>query len=177
MFMRQADRFSFYNQSTSSLRRIYYGLLCGLMDLLEELAPELIFFSDSPHVGYDTIVFFLARRLGIRTALIEGTHIDNTVMLIESYLNAAKVPESFMRDSKLEELQDELSRQMPMLRIDQSRAISHIHARHEKLVGSGGKRAGRLNSVLQRIKKASQRGIPTCKCQRLLESADLQLPQ
>ena len=159
VFMRQADRFSFYHQSTSSLRRIYYGLLSGLMDLLEELAPDLIFFSDSPHVGYDTIVFFLARYLGIRTALIEGTHIDNTVMLIESYLDAAKVPESFMRESSLEELQDELSRQVPMLKLDRSRAISYIHARHEKLAGSGGNTAGRLRAILLRINKAPGRAF------------------
>ncbi len=91
VFMRQADRFSFYHQSTSSLRRIYDWLLSGLMDLLEELAPDLIFFSDSPHVGYDNALRSFALYLGIRTALIEGTHIDNTVMLIED-LDAAKVP-------------------------------------------------------------------------------------
>lgn len=135
VFMRNSDRFAFYPKSTSALRRIYYGYLSGFLDLLEETNPDLLFFSDSPHVAYDTVLFHLAKYKGIKTAILEGTHINNTSILIHDYLKKSTVPEDFLIEKGLNELTELCEKIIPIDSILHPRSLQYIHSRHTDVVG------------------------------------------
>lgn len=134
-FMRNSDRFSFYPQSASRLRRIYYGLLCGLLDLLDETHPDLIFFADSPHVGFDTVLYYLAKKRSIKTSIIEGTHLNNTSIIIHDYMHSTKVPLDFLRSVSIEKLKMKVNDIVPLKSLFSPKSLQYIHERHKKAVG------------------------------------------
>lgn len=129
-FMRAADRFSFYALTPMVLRRIYYGMLAGLLRIFDEDHPDLVFFSDFPHVAYDTILFYIAKHRNVKTATLRNCHINDTSILFFDHRVAEKVPVDFFREVSGEDLRKRVSEEFPGLDLGKSKHLQFIHHRH-----------------------------------------------
>lgn len=159
VFMRHSDRFCFYPTSAASRRRIYHSLVSYMLDVIEEAAPDSVIFADSPHVGFDTVLYFLAKAMDIRTLIIEKTHLDNSSLLIEDYRSFPLVPSDFHSGETFAQLFDVLSetRFVDLFETGKkTRSLKTIWLKHEKMLDSekveSVRRSGGIGSIKKTLK-------------------------
>jgi hypothetical protein len=157
-FMRAADRFSFYALKPMVLRRIYYGMLAGLLRIFDEDDPDLVFFSDFPHVAYDTVLFYIAKHLNVKTAMLRNCHINDTSILFFDYRSAEKVPADFLRKLSSEDLRKRVSEEFPGLDLGKSK---HLQLSHDRLraINKFKYKSGSVLGFLKRVKRMARTGM------------------
>jgi hypothetical protein len=152
-FMRAADRFSFYAQTPMVLRRIYYGMLAGLLRIFDEDHPDLVFFSDFPHVAYDTILFHIAKHRNVKTPTLRNCHINNTSILFFDHREVEKVPEDFLRELSGEDLRKRVAEDFPGLDLGKSKHLQFTYGRLH-VFNESKDRSGSVLGFLKRLAKA-----------------------
>jgi hypothetical protein len=164
-FMRQSDRFSFYPVSASVRRRIYQALLCHCLDVFTTCRPDRIIFADSPHVGFDTVLYFVARDMRIETLFVERTHINNASLLISDYLCKPSIPQDFLSQLSPEALIQKFQRSKfanALESASESRSLESIKKKHIQLETAEAqvdRSVKRFRLAVKRIRRGARRII------------------
>lgn len=110
IFISITDRFSYFPLSVRERKKIYLENLLYWYSFFKENKIDCVFFDNSPHFGYDNIVYFMAKRFGIKTVYPEKTSICDRVIFKSDYEKLEKVPKDFMKglsESKIKKLINE----------------------------------------------------------------------
>ncbi len=92
-FLNITDRLAFFPISVRARKKIFYHLIRYWLRILTEHKPDYIVFTDTPHVGFDTVLFHLAQVRGIPTLSVAKPHIRDRMLLINEYhQHLPKVP-------------------------------------------------------------------------------------
>jgi hypothetical protein len=156
VFMRHSDRFSFYPTSAALRRRTYHSLLCYMLDMIKEARPDVLIFADSPHVGFDTVLYYVAKALNVRTLIVEETHLDNSSLLIEDYRRFPLVPAEFLAEDPYAQLLTVLegTRFADLFNSGKgTRSLRTIWLKHEKMLDSERDVTVRRERLIVSIKK------------------------
>lgn len=104
-FMIISDRLSYFPLSARSRKSVYLALLAYWFKRLSENKPDVVIFGSTPHMGWDTVLYGVAKNLGCRTLILERTGMPDRLMYLEDYTIQGKVPEEFMANATEQEIQ------------------------------------------------------------------------
>lgn len=96
LFVKNSDRFAFFNISARRRTAIYQGMLLYWYGLLQDHKIDAVFLESTPHMGWDMALYAAAKALGKDAFYIERTSIDDTVMLIADYSKLPNVPDDYL---------------------------------------------------------------------------------
>ena len=77
-------------------RKLFRELLEYFYRWLPENSIRTIVFPNVPHAGWNNVLYFVAKYLGITTIILEATRIPDRVVLWEDYEHVDKVPSDFL---------------------------------------------------------------------------------
>ncbi len=103
LFLSLADRFSFFPVSVQERKVLYQKLLSHWLEFLKISSIEAIFFSDVPHMGWDNILYEVAKTLNILTLCLDKT-LKDRVFLLDDFRKIEKVPEQYLNDAAKDEI-------------------------------------------------------------------------
>jgi len=95
LFLSISDRFSFFPVSVQKRKALYQELLLYWYTFLETRPVDAIIFGDVPHMGWDNIVYEIAKKLSIPTLCVERTFTDR-VLLLDDFRKIEKVPSEYL---------------------------------------------------------------------------------
>lgn len=108
VFFAISDRWS-NHLSSWERRRLYHNLLLYWRDYLIDQRIEAVLFQYVPHSGWDNVVYYLARRMGVKTLIRENTQLRDRIIYLSRYDKIEKTPSTFKSEESLEELKAGLS--------------------------------------------------------------------
>ncbi|KKS66072.1 MAG: capsular polysaccharide biosynthesis protein [Parcubacteria group bacterium GW2011_GWC1_43_12] len=93
-------------------KRIYYGYLKYWNGILKKFQPEAIVFSTIPHMGYDYVLYCLAKNFGVKTLMFDLTRIPDRIVLMDDFkkgfLPLKKYLAEMKKDVNLADLDEKL---------------------------------------------------------------------
>jgi len=104
MFYQIIDRLSYISISNQIQRDIFLLNLLFWNNFLIVNKIKKIFINNSPHFGWDNIVYEIAKKNNIKVSYIERTFIKNSVILNHDYKKMYKVPSDYLENNNLSEL-------------------------------------------------------------------------
>ena len=110
LFLTISDRMSFFPISVHKRKRLYYELLLYWITFFKKNSIDLILFNGVPHMGWDNIIYDLAKYFNIKTLYIELTVINDRTFINEDYLKIPKIPLNYLKNSSKDEINKLLDR-------------------------------------------------------------------
>jgi hypothetical protein len=108
LFIDNTDRFSYQPVSVRARKYIYYKLLKYWLNFIAKNRLRFIFHKTSPHMGWDNVLYEVAKRNNIKNVFIARTLIENRVFLFSDYSRDEKVPVDFMQGLSKQEVIDKI---------------------------------------------------------------------
>ena len=103
-FLKISDRLAFTAISVHQRLELYYQLLLFWLNFFKENGIKLIIFAQTPHTGFDNIIFFIACQYQIKTIIVSPTSIGTNCLLIEDYRQCRQIPANFKNNRSKTEL-------------------------------------------------------------------------
>jgi hypothetical protein len=150
VFYRHADRFTFHPISNASLRFLYLTLLNHFILLFTRQKPELVFFADSPHVAFDTVLFYVAKHFSVPTYIYERIHLDNSTVCLSDYRKQSSIPDDYLKEYDINGLKAILHEKKLGSILEQSKtskSLQRVWQKHDQI------RAQRRTSAVSVFKK------------------------
>lgn len=104
LFLTISDRMSFFPISIHKRKRLYYELLLYWITFFKKNSIDLILFNGVPHMGWDNIIYDLAKYFNIKILYIELTVINDRVFINEDYLKIPRIPLNFSKNKSKDEI-------------------------------------------------------------------------
>lgn len=95
-FLSISDRLSFFGLGVQTRIRLYHELLLYWIAYFEQNKIEAVIWDSTPHMGWDNIVYSVAKDKGIKTIWIEKTIIEDKIFLAQAYEQRLRIPPDFM---------------------------------------------------------------------------------
>ncbi len=111
LFMSITDRISFYPKTVEYRKQLYLRLLLYWDTFLKEKRIDTIIYPRVPHLGYGNIIYFLAKKMGIKVVIIRETLIADRVFLSENYMALEKIPPSFYPNHSATLLEEKIGKE------------------------------------------------------------------
>src|SRR3989344_7049365 len=103
VFLSISDRFSI-GLSVLERKRLFHELLRYFYSFLQGGAYQAIIFPNAPHGGWNSVLYFVAKHLGVRTLVLEYTRINDRMVVWEDYEKVHKVPADYLAGLSREEV-------------------------------------------------------------------------
>jgi hypothetical protein len=104
-FLQITDRVTYLPQSVRLRIGIFRTLLRYWIGFFSrETSIGTAFFICPPHLGYDLVAYYVAKRFGVRTLFIERSLIHNRILLLEDYDKFEKVQTTNGQNESLEQI-------------------------------------------------------------------------
>jgi len=103
LFLSISDRFSYFPLSVQERKRLYQELLLYWYTYLKASSIKTIIMGDIPHLGWDNIIYEVAKRLNIQVWCVLRTFKDR-IALLDDFRKIDKVPVTYLHDLGKEEL-------------------------------------------------------------------------
>lgn len=117
-FLVLSDRSIYWPNSVRERLRLYRRLLQFWIGFLERNDDiRVVFFETTPHMGWDLVLFYVARYLGRRTRIIIGTHLNDRSLINNHYREMPYAPAGYLAENSADEILAEIG-------IDQVAAIA-----------------------------------------------------
>ena len=104
LFLDISDRFCYFPISVRERKKIYIKNLLFWFLFFKENSVNCVFFNNSPHFGYDNVVYTMAKRFEVKTLYVERTFIKNRVLLKSDYEKSDRIPGNYKRNHAVNEL-------------------------------------------------------------------------
>lgn len=104
LFLDISDRFCYFPLSVRERKNIYVKNLLFWFLFFKENYINCVFFNNSPHFGYDNVVYTMAKRFEVKTLYTERTFIKNRVLLKSDYERYYRIPENYKKNCTINEL-------------------------------------------------------------------------
>jgi len=114
-FLRMSDRLCVTPISVRKRLSLYYELLAFWLNYLRQGKVSALFVQSTPHLGYDFVIYSIARSLRIPTFIFAATMIESKMLVFRDHETVSKVPADFVRDASREELVKMLGPDMKLL--------------------------------------------------------------
>ncbi len=109
-FLIICDRLTFLPTSFRRRRRIYRNLLRYWLSFFNKNKIDCILFTWTPHVGWDLVLFGVAKYLGIKIVITGHTHINDRIHFRENYWDIESMPENFLEELSTEEIKAKIDK-------------------------------------------------------------------
>ncbi len=130
--------------------RHYHHLVRYWRALLLRLEPDVVFFSISPHLVYDLVLFALCKELDIRTIMFERTAIPGRLLLQEDWRDGSEALKGALRKTAESiELSKPLREHVIRLRGEYSEGMPANYRKKLSAHGLTTSRAGAASSFLR----------------------------
>jgi hypothetical protein len=106
LFLKITDRLSFWPLAVRVRLDLYYELLLFWLHFFDTHRLDLVIFSQTPHTGFDNIIYYVAKQRGIRVVVVTPTLINDRVLLRHDYEYSKKVPRSYQSQATKSQLID-----------------------------------------------------------------------
>ena len=106
VFLKIADRLSYRPLSTHQILPIYYELLLYWINYFDTHDITLVVFSQSPHTGYDNIIYYIALQKKIPVLIPTPTLLSNRIILRNNIHKINKIPSNFLQNKSVLELKN-----------------------------------------------------------------------
>lgn len=127
-FLWMSDRAAFFPLSVRERKLVWRAMLRFWDGWLSTRRPDLVFFTDAPHMCWDLGLFEAARRHGIPVRMLTICSFDDRFYLRETLLAEQRVPPDFLADHDLAALEARLSPDLLQAARSESLLISHGRA-------------------------------------------------
>jgi len=104
LFLENSDRFSFIPISVRDRRELYYLLLSYFFNHFLRNKYDCVVFRGVPHMGFDNVIYAIAKNLEIPIFMVEQTLIDGRSIIVEDYENWYTIPEDFLSNTTMDEV-------------------------------------------------------------------------
>ncbi len=104
LFLDISDRLCYFPISVRERKKIYLKNLLFWFSFFQENSVNCVFFNNSPHFGYDNVIYTMARRFDVKTLYVERTFIKNRVLLKSNYERSYRIPDNYRRGDTVDEL-------------------------------------------------------------------------
>lgn len=158
IFISITDRFSYFPLSVRERKKIYLENLLYWYSFFKENKIDCVFFDNSPHFGYDNIVYFMAKRFGIKTVYPEKTSICDRVIFKSDYEKLEKVPKDFMKDSSESKIKELINKNL-LIDIRKEYASMKRARSINKQIMVKNRTIAFLNDILEQIKNTRKQNI------------------
>lgn len=112
LFLSISDRLCFYPKTVRERKHIFKTLLRFWLSYLKRSKPSAILFLYIPHLGYDNVIYGVAKYLKIPTLLLKDT-IYHKVLLTEEFGNAIqKVPATYLKNKSKAFIQQYIGKEL-----------------------------------------------------------------
>ncbi|OGG14176.1 hypothetical protein A2773_02810 [Candidatus Gottesmanbacteria bacterium RIFCSPHIGHO2_01_FULL_39_10] len=111
-FLAITDRLSFYPKTVHERKRIYYELLLYWFHFLKKHAITTIFFLYVPHLGYDNIIYALAKYLYLDVFIMRDTLYHKILLNTDFNATLDKVPQNFLNGLTMNQLKQKVGKDM-----------------------------------------------------------------
>lgn len=108
LYLTISDRLCFYPKSVVSRKQRYYDLLLFWSTFLKKNKITTIIFPRVPHLGYGNILYYLAKKQGIRVYIFRETLLNEVSLITSDYNNYAQIPKKYLQNLSLEKLKEKL---------------------------------------------------------------------
>jgi len=109
ILLRMMDRISALGSFDYNERvRLLYKQLKYWRVVLDDLQPEVVFFSVIPHMIYDFVIYKYCKQRGIKTLMFESIPVRGMTIAMDDYLaptRTARLYEQLLKDYSLEDVQ------------------------------------------------------------------------
>lgn len=99
LFLSISDRLSFFPMSVQERIKIYQELLGYWLAFFEKNKIKGLVWDATPHMGWDNILYYVAKKHSAKTVWPELTLLRDRVLIASDYGRIYKVPGDFMKDS------------------------------------------------------------------------------
>ncbi len=106
VFLVNSDRFAYFPISVRERKVIYYNILSYWYNFLTSRKIDLIFFEATPHMGWDTVLYYAAKHCETRILILERTSIEDQMLLVDGVAQMESVPEGYLLSKTKRELVD-----------------------------------------------------------------------
>jgi len=103
-FLSNSDRFCYLSISVQERIKMFQELLLYWLNFFEKNSIECIFWDSTPHMNWDNIIYYIAKKKNIKTIYLERTLLEDRVILLEDYKKIYKVPLGYLKSSSKEKL-------------------------------------------------------------------------
>ncbi|MDH5216079.1 MAG: capsular biosynthesis protein [Gammaproteobacteria bacterium] len=104
-FLTITDRLSFYPKSVKYRTYLYRQLLrYWLKYFMENDSIDMVLFREAPHVGYDIVIYYVARHFNIKTYYPEPTKLGFYYIMRKFHDKYEKVPENYLAGYQEEQI-------------------------------------------------------------------------
>lgn len=104
LYLSITDRLCFYPKSVIDRKQRYNELLLYWKTFLEERSIRTVIFPRVPHLGYGNIIYYLAKKMGVKVLIIRETIFDDTTMITDGYNDFKKIPKNFLSSATTQQL-------------------------------------------------------------------------
>lgn len=108
LYLSITDRLSFYPKTVIERKKRYNEVLLYWKSFLESQKITHVFFPRVPHLGYGNVIYYIAKKLGIKVLLLRETIFDDKSLLTEGYNDFKKVPISYLKNETVISLKKKL---------------------------------------------------------------------
>jgi hypothetical protein len=85
-FLIMSDRTVHQPISVRERKRLFRNLVCAWLGWFSRnTSISAVFFESTPHMGFDVVVFHIAKLMGVQTLILNRTLLENRVFLITDY--------------------------------------------------------------------------------------------
>lgn len=112
LFLENSDRFSFIPISVRDRRELYYLLLSFFINHFLMNRYDCVLFRGVPHMGFDNVIYAIAKNLEIPIFMVEQTLIDGRSIIVEDYEKWYTIPEDFLSNTTTDEVIKEIDSQL-----------------------------------------------------------------
>ncbi len=109
IFLSLIDRYTYFSISVQKRKRLYYELLLYWENFFDKNKIELVCFPTAPHMGYDYVLYEVARKRGINTFVLERTLFNDRLIVKEDIYDTTQVPIDYLKDLTIRELKENLN--------------------------------------------------------------------
>jgi len=128
-FLRITDRLSYTPKTVKFRQKIYYELLLYWKTFFEDNNFDVVIFPRVPHLGYDNIIYAIAKQFNVKTIVIIKTLLDNKVYLTTDFMKTSKVSQLFSKNENI----FRLNKKLPKSLVDQL-SVDSAHQDFDKVL-------------------------------------------
>lgn len=125
LFLANSDRLAFFRITVRLRRTIYYNMVLYWYTVLKNHPVDAVVFATTPHLGWDNVLYAVARNFGIRTVIFERSNLDNYIFTVDDYFSIEKIPEDYLSGKSVEEIRAMINPEFQKLLNQESYFIKH----------------------------------------------------
>lgn len=135
LFLSLSDRFCYFPATVKERKSYYLELLLYWFFILKESKLDLIVFDSTPHMGFDNVIYCIAKYFGIKTSYVQRTLLLDRIILRNDYRLIEKVPTMFLKGNTVRMIKSKIGKLLLNEITEESPWVKRSKIINEKVLG------------------------------------------